>query len=116
MESKPVIHGFYCSDHDPIEKWIPSDITSIDFWMDIYLGPDNNPSGEYFSVHVMSTKNIRNIRNFKNKKYILEIQEYSWGNIINKIDAILDNCNGNNWQEMTEKLRKYFYWEYEGMS
>ena len=112
---KPVISGFFCTDHDPIEEWVPKDPFDVDFYLDIYLGPDERPSGEFFTVHVLTVKRVRQMRNFKKMKYVIMLEEYSWDTIYNKIDEILEECRGHDWLEMTDKLREHFHWEYEGM-
>ena len=111
----PTKHGYFCSDHNPIEEWQPGDPTNVDCWVDIYLGPDDEPSGTFFSFHVVTHKALSNLTG-PEKKYLVVLPLYSWKSVDEKIDSILEKCKGYDWSDMCEKLRPYLHWEYEGMS
>lgn len=54
---KPIIISYDCTDHDPIEEWVPDDVFDIDFWMNFTIGPDNK-GGDNFQVHVVTPNNL----------------------------------------------------------
>jgi len=109
----PVIHGFYNSAHDPIEKWVPENPTDVDVWIDVYIGPDNRVSGEFFVAHVATETALRRqgYKNYAGPR----LTSYSWDLFDSWIKDIVLQCHGGDWLEMTDKLRRYLHWEYEGM-
>ena len=109
----PVIHGFFCVDHDPIEEWQPEDPSDVDVRVDVYIGPDENPSGMYFTAHITTSKILRT---GMYKNYLgPEIEEYSWAGAKNWIESYVAGCAAYSWEQVIDNLRKRLYWEYEGM-
>ena len=106
---KPIIISYDCTDYDPIEKWVPDNPTDVDFWMNFTIGPDIK-GGDNFQIHIVTPNNLQG----KNAdKYALVIRNYSWPVVLNNIENILENCQGENWSEVSEKLSQLMYWEFE---
>lgn len=107
---KPVIVSYDCSDIDNVECWKPADRSDVDFWMNFTIGPDST-AGDNYQVHVVTPKALNNN---PNKKHSVVLNYYDWQALLKEIDNILEQCQGQDWQEMSEKLSKFLYWEFEG--
>ena len=106
---KPIIISYDCADHDPIEEWIPEDRYNIDFWMNFTIGPDMK-GGDNFQVRIVTPNNLSG----KNSsKHAIVLNEYSWPNVVEAVDVLLENCKGLNWSEISEQLSRHMYWEFE---
>ncbi|MFL1467591.1 Imm8 family immunity protein [Marinobacter sp. HN1S83] len=107
---KPVILSYDCSDHDPIDQWAPNDVYDVDFWMNFTIGPDHE-GGDNFQVHIVTPNNLHG-RNAT--KHAIVLNEFSWPAVLAEVKAILAQCEGPSWSEISEKLSGYMAWEYEG--
>ena len=106
---KPVIVSYDCTDHDPIDKWLPDDASNVDFWMNFTIGPDME-AGDNFQVHVVTPNNLHG-KNSDNHAIVLN--EYSWSSVLASVEKMLEKCRGSDWSEMSEKLSQLMYWEFE---
>jgi hypothetical protein len=106
---KPIIISYDCTDHDPIEQWVPNDPFDVDIWINFTIGP-NSKSGDNFLARVITSNNLHGK---DSDKYAVILTEYSWANVIYEINRFLEMCSGNNWLEISEKLSKFMHWEYQ---
>ena len=106
---KPVIISHDCTDHDPIEKWVPDDIFDVDFWMNFSIGPDHE-GGDNFQVRVVTPNNLQGK---SSAKHAIILNEYSWPKVIAEVEAMLEKSQDINWLGISEQLAKLMYWEYE---
>lgn len=106
---KPIIISYDCTDHDPIDKWVPDDVYDVDFWMNFTIGPDSK-GGDNFQVRVVTPSNLHG----KNSaKHAIIISEYSWPQVIAAVEVMLEQCQDKNWTGISEQLSQLMYWEYE---
>lgn len=108
----PEIRDFHCSDIEGIEHWLPEYSDDVDFWLTVMIGIDEH-GGDNFDIHVVSPKNLKHGK--ESKKYSIVMTSYSWQGLVKEIDAILKECKGHNWQDISKQLSKHFLWEYENM-
>lgn len=106
---KPIIISYDCTDHDPIDKWIPDDSYDVDYWMKFTIGPGNE-GGENFRVRVVTPNNLHSKAS---PKYAIILTEYSWLKVIVEVGALLDKCQDTNWAGIAEKLSQFMCREYE---
>ncbi|MFC1520545.1 Imm8 family immunity protein, partial [Pseudomonadota bacterium] len=103
------IVSYDCTDHDPIDKWVPDDAHDVDFWMNITVGPDSE-GGDNFQVHIVTPNNL----NGKNSsKHAIVLNEYSWLGVVSEVEKILEQCQGHDWVSISEQLSKHMSWEFE---
>lgn len=106
---KPVIISYDCTDHDPIDEWVPEDAYDVDFWMNFTIGPDIK-GGDNFLVRVVTPNNLHG----KNSaKHAIVLNEYTWAIVLAEVDAILEHCQGISWTGISAQLSQYFQWEYD---
>ena len=104
---KPMILSYDCAEHDPIDLWVPEKYDEIDFWLTLNIGSDLI-SGEDFKVRIVTTNQIRH----GDAQYAWVIQHYHFATILQALTSVVENCTGNDWQDVTQKLSQYFWWEY----
>lgn len=85
---RPVIHGYSCSDHDPIEEWVPENCGEVDIYVDVYLGPDTGPASQFFTFNVVTYGMLKMRQG--NFKYICPVYEYSWIGVEDWVSSVLD--------------------------
>ncbi|HVM60605.1 MAG TPA: Imm8 family immunity protein [Verrucomicrobiae bacterium] len=112
---KPLLKGQDCTDHDPIEKWSPKDAAEVNYWLCLHIGPDRGKGADLFYVNVLSwvAANELSKEELSCRKSII-VDEYSWPAVEAAVRGILESSVGENWTEITDKLRVRFDWEFEG--
>lgn len=121
---KAIISSYYCIgsklvpeefNGQRIKEWIPENPKNVNFILDMMMGIEGYSEEDNFEVWVTTSQslkeNSKNIDLINGKKIILE--EYSWDNLTKEIDNILESCKGEDWNDISKKLAKHFYWEYE---
>lgn len=106
---KPIIINYDCTDHDPIDKWVPDDISDVDFWMNFTIGLDSE-RGDNFQVRVVTPNNLHG----KNSvKHAIVLNEYSWSKVLAVVESMLEQCQDIDWVSISERLSKLMHWEFE---
>jgi hypothetical protein len=105
----PIILSFDCTDYDPIDSWIFPEPKSVDFWMNFTIGLDQS-GGNDFQLHVLTSDMVASNTSLSNA---IVLDCYTWDTVLLKVNAILDQCSGENWEEISIKLSKHMAWEYE---
>jgi len=77
--------------------------------MNFTIGLDQS-GGNDFQLHVLTSEMARNNTSLNNA-IILDC--YSWDAVLLKVKEILEQCRGDNWEEICSKLSKRMDWEYE---
>ncbi len=106
---KPVVIGYDCTDHDPIDSWIPDDVYDVDFWVNFTIGHDQR-GGDNFQVRVVTPNNLHGP---EAGRYAIVLSEYSWNSVLEHVGSILRECHGSDWAEVSGKLAKHMYWEFD---
>jgi len=106
---RAIIISYDCTDHDPIEEWVPDNVFDVDFWMNFTIGPDMK-GGDNFQVHVVTPNNLHGK---DSDKHSIVLGEYSWSSVLATVESMLEDCQGSNWSEISEKLSQLMYWEFE---
>lgn len=79
------------------------------------IGPDDNTgAGDYFDLKVNS---LDWFKYYQCKpsilRYTMIVERYDFKIIKNYIEKIINECDGDSWEEIAKKLSRYFFWEYE---
>ena len=121
---KAIISSYYCIgsslipeefNGQRIKEWIPENPKNVTYILDMLMGIQDYSEEDNFEVWVTTSQGLKensnNLNLINGKKIILE--EYSWDNLTKAIDNILEDCKGEDWNEISGKLAKHFYWEYD---
>ncbi|WP_370979716.1 Imm8 family immunity protein [Agaribacterium sp. ZY112] len=106
---KPIILSYDCSDHDPIDEWVPDDVFDVDFWINFTIGLDEK-GGDNFQARVVTPNNLHGKNS---EKHAIILVEYSWVEVIAAVEAMLEQCQGISWIGISEELSQLMYWEYD---
>ncbi len=106
----PIILSYDCVEHDPIDNWIPDDVYDVDLYINFTIGTDNT-AGDNFLLRVVTPNNLQGQNA---SQHSIVIHEYSFINVMQKVEDILQQCQGSHWQEISEKLAKFMSWEFDG--
>lgn len=105
----PIIISYDCTDHDPIDEWIPDDTFDVDYWMNFTIGPDTK-GGDNFQVHIVTPNNLQGK---ESAKHAIILNEYTWHEVIAAVEVMLEQCQGTSWAGISEQLSQLMYWEYD---
>lgn len=101
--------------HDKPE--LPDDIYDFSVWVSVEIGPEKEEGAHIFQFHFITQSSLKNLRQKqesgrKEMKYII-LHEFSWENVEKEINALLDQFELDNFQDIATKLSEYSYWEFE---
>ncbi|MEN3931788.1 immunity 8 family protein [Microvirga sp. W0021] len=86
------------------------------FLIEIFIGPHDFDGSEMFQVVVCTPEwlkeNMINGKVLIGYRFIL-IEFYDMNKIFSEIKSYVENCSGNNWQEIALKLCRFAHWEFE---
>ena len=112
--------GFDCFDHDPIDKRVPAEPAVI-YWLVLHIGFQGEKGSDMFTVPIATPAGLETDlwKTRKIPKRGLDappilLSEYSWAEVLEKVQAILEVCPGKDWDEVSGKLMKIFQWEFKG--
>ena len=109
---KPEIKCWDCTDHDPIDGWIPDDPEMVNYWCNVAIGIEGETGADNFQVHVVTEKMMSQI---EDKEYLIILPYYEgWSQVLDAINQKIAGISELSWAGISEKLSKLFYWEYEG--
>jgi hypothetical protein len=117
---RPELKHWDCSDHDPIEAWVPDDAEVV-YWLTLAIGPPESEAADNFQVCVATLAGLKSAAGRVAKPRgpsspeAIVLQRYSWTGVMAAVRARLEECEARDWLEVQEKLRSRFYWEYEGL-
>lgn len=111
------IKGFHCSDIESLEKWKPPD-NCVFYSLDMNIGYRGEDGCDIYSVMIATREGIAQLKRYHlNCPYkIILIEKYSWQQVKDIIQNILDNAKQIiNQMDAQLYLCRSFSWEYEGM-
>lgn len=111
----PVLKGFECYQHDPIDAWIPVDEADVDFQLTLEIGPPDSEGADLYKVRVLtpqaiSRNNLGKELSDKERRYMI-LSPYSWNAVIARVSEVLDVCVEDSYPDQTEPLKRHFEWE-----
>lgn len=107
---KPEIKSYDCVDYDPIDSYKFKNNCNVNFWMNFTIGFKDSEAGDNFQVRVATYNNIELTESIE---HTILLEEYSFPLVLTQINDILSKCQGEDWDEVSGKLAKYMYWEFQ---
>jgi hypothetical protein len=114
------VKDWFSPDVPEVCKWQPQSLDDLHYYLEMTIGPDNEPGGQLFGLMVVSPHAWRARPSSSRLNRLLEdrrhlfLTEYSWQAVLDYVNKVLDICQDETWPEVARKLSQYFYWEYEG--
>lgn len=112
----PKLKHVLSPDVDDLSSYYPEDPDSFGFPLQLIIGPKDEAGEESFDVMVCTPTWIS--RNFAKDEIImgrhyLILFEYHYERLINRINKYLQQCSGETWQEVANKVGRLGLWEFE---
>jgi hypothetical protein len=112
----PGLQGFFSSDVENLNGFRPSSLADIYFPLELSIGVKGEKAADLFQILVTSPEALRkraktNI--YGPGRHCLIVFEYDWPAIKAYLEELVLKCAADTWEEVTQKLSRYFHWEYE---
>ena len=114
-EIVPELKGFYCTDHDPVDEWIPEN-DRVYYFLTLRIGKSGSDAADFYYVTVCTPAGIAEAKQASAKlgpEPPIILHEYSWQGVLSEVESRLKSCRGFGWFDVQEKLRRQFAWEYK---
>jgi hypothetical protein len=110
----PVLKAVDCIDHDPISQWRPESDSDVCYSLCLHIGTSGRDGEDLFYVDVATPQAIEEKRlgSALSERSII-VERYSWAKVLERVHAILEACEGADWNQQSQLLRKHFSWEFE---
>lgn len=113
------LRDFNSGDINEIWTWKPNSLDEVNYVLDIEIGEQGIDGSYSFQLRVTTPEGLRKIAdaypNNMPDRAVLILPDYSWDNVLKRINGIIDICSRNNWHESIACLQRYFIWEYEDL-
>jgi hypothetical protein len=116
---KPQLQDFVCVDlPEQVRNWVPNDPEDVYYYMELTIGEDTRPGGDLFGLTVSTPKALlKRMRTLGppsiSGRHHLILLDYSWDKVLQFINDVIDQCQGNDWEDISTRLARHFSWEFE---
>jgi len=111
------IKDYFASDIDDFWSWKPSDPQDVYFALSLNIGPEDEDGADIFEVVIATPLGLvgkaRTGSNIIADRAILIVASYDRKEVLEHLGSILSKCASESWVESSQKLQRYFHWEYE---
>jgi len=114
-----LIKDFYSSDVPNLYAWDPVVREEIYFPLQLTIGLPEDEGGHTFQVMVATPEAVRkHVFDISSEgqmllgKYLI-VSDYSWKDILDTLNHVVESCEGRSWDDIVGKLSKIFWWEFE---
>ena len=113
---KAEIKGFHSPDIRNLEVFIPDDEDNFGFLLQAFVGPKGEDWKESFDFEVCTPKFL--LCKYKQEdilfgRHKVIVFEYNYHRIINHIEKLVGRYEGQDWNDLANKIARYGYWEFE---
>lgn len=106
---KAIINSYDCLEHDPIDDWQPENPCDIAISINFNIGI-NATAGDNFLLHVITPSQQVGSQP---AKYTLVVDHFNIQTILADVQNMLEQCQGNSWEEVAQKLSQFMQWEFD---
>lgn len=105
--------------HSPdidIQTYWPEDMQNFSFLLQAMIGPDDSDGEESFDIEVCTPEWLRSQYSSEDiimGRHLLIVFDYDFDRIKSYISRYCDQCQGENWDEISLKLGRIGRWEFE---
>lgn len=116
---KPIIKTIISPDVSDLLTYVPNEQDNFGFLLQLLIGPENEEGMESFQVIVCTTRWLE--KKYQREdiiigRHYLLVFEYNYSRIVQKIESYLDQCVGETWLDVAEKVARLGKWEFEDYS
>ena len=99
-----------------LENYQPEDQGMFGFLLQAIVGPEGKDGEESFEIEVCTPRWLEEtcgIDKVVIGRHHLIVREYNYQRIVVAIKDFLQDCSGENWNEVAEKVSRLGRWEFE---
>ncbi|WP_118988311.1 immunity 8 family protein [Photorhabdus sp. CRCIA-P01] len=102
------------SDHFLLEEFAPPENDNFSLWIELSIGVHDEEGADYFQVQICTPEWLCN-HHWQPEliRHTLLVRKYDLAEIQKTITDYIEQCEGNDWMEIAQKLSRVFAWEYE---
>ena len=109
------------NDIENISEWKPASKSEVFLLMEICVSEKNDNKGFYrFCFYVATPEGLAKAayveKQFIPQRALHVLTDYSWKNLNERLELIVDRCSYQNWSVSLSRLERYFEGEYEERS
>ena len=113
---KAILNGCCTVDGDELENFHPEDYECFRIDVDAFVGPEGSEGFENFRFYVTTLDYLK--KDFENQngvflRHYLLVHRWDPTTVRNTIEKLVTTTNGKDWDEISAKLSRYGYWEFE---
>jgi hypothetical protein len=102
------------SDNYDLDKYYPEDDEPFSLRLLIRIGTDDNGGADNFDLRICTPEWLCKHQWLPElMRHTLLVRKYDLDEIKKTIADYIDQCEGNDWMEIAQKLSRVFAWEYE---
>ena len=113
---KAKLKNWYCPDIEDLPTYSPPQFDSFCFLFRAMVGVAEEEGEESFDIQVCTPKWLQS--NMKKAdviigRHFLFVLEYHFDLIFSKIKKMIESCEGEDWDEVAQKISRIGFWEFE---
>ena len=106
--------GVTCADVDDLRVWVPPSPDDVCVALELSIGPGDSATADLFQVVVATPRALAG-RPDRRKGKLLVVPVWDWPEVEAALKKRIDEARGRSWEEVVDRLRTHFEWEYRGM-
>lgn len=112
---KSILRGIWVDSADfSLEDYKPEENDCFNLWVNLKVGPTDETGTNYFQVNVCTPEWLCKHHWVPElMRHTLLVRKYDLDEITKTITDYIDQCEGDDWMEIAQKLSRVFAWEYE---
>ena len=113
---KAELKRLHSPDIDDLEHYKPERPDQFGFLLQAMVGPEGKDGEESFDIEVCTPKWLEETYGVDDVvigRHYLIVREYSYERLVCSIKDFLQQCSGENWDEVAVKVSRLGMWEFE---
>ena len=112
----PQIKTLHSPEVDNLDSWIPEG-DGFYVLLQLGIGPRDEAGSDNFEIVLANPEGLRSRCTegsiVVGDRGLLVLRSFEWREIQSHLRRIVSSCGGRDWVEVSTKLQRYFFWEYE---
>jgi immunity protein 8 of polymorphic toxin system len=113
---KAELKGLFSPDIDNLESFRPDEPNNFSFLLQVMAAPRGSEGEESFDIEVCTPSWLAETYApdgiIVGRHYMI-VQQYNYRKLVQRIENIIAQCSGENWEEVAAKISRYGRWEFE---
>ncbi len=113
---KAEIKDIHSPDIPDLQSYWPEDDSNFCFYLELSIGPVSENGEEIFGITICTPNWLIDNHQIEDTLFLrhhLLVFEYNYERIMNAVKKRIQTLTANNWDELSEKISKIAYWEFD---